>query len=263
MPESVKLAKAELRQLDAEYKNEINSEKNVKVQFNPETLKVSFANQIQTPEGAGDQKGTPTQQFVGAGTTKLVLQLWFDVNAPQEGETVNDVRKMTEKISYFITPTPDPKDKKKFLPPAVRFIWGSFQFDGLMESLEESLEFFSSEGIPLRASMSMNLTQQKIDQYKFPKDAPSRMPLPGTRPLTPAPSGSTVQGLAGSQGKSDGWQSIAAANGIENPRQLQVGQLLDMNAKVGVSVGISGNVPLMNDTGVSVNLSAQASFGTE
>ena len=142
MPESAKLAKAEFRQLDAEYKNEINPENNVKVQFNPETLKVSFANQIQTPEGAGDQRGTPAQQFVGAGTTKLSLQLWFDVNAPQEGETVLDVRKLTEKISYYITPTADAKDAKKFIPPAVRFIWGSFQFDGLMESLEESLEFF-------------------------------------------------------------------------------------------------------------------------
>jgi Contractile injection system tube protein len=232
MPESVKLAKAELRQLDAEYKNEINSEHNVKVQFNPETLKVSFANQIQTPSGAGDQKGTPTQQFVGAGTTKLALQLWFDVNAPQEGKQILDVRKMTEKISYFITPKADEKDKKKFIPPAVRFIWGSFQFDGLMESLEESIEFFSSEGIPQRASMSINLMQQKIDQYKFPKDAASRQSLPGTRPLTPAPKGSNVQKLASNEGKGNNWQSVAAANGIENPRQLQPGQLIDMEAKI-------------------------------
>jgi hypothetical protein len=262
MPDSVKLAKAELRQLDAEYKHEINPEHNVKVQFNPETLKVTFANQIQTPQGAGDQRGTPTQQFVGAGTTKLVLQLWFDVNAPQEGEAVSDVRKMTEKISYFITPTEEPVGSKKYIPPAVRFIWGSFQFDGLMESLEESLEFFSPEGIPLRASMALGLSQQKIDKYKFIKDAPAKAPLPGTRPLTSAPKGSTVQGMAANQGKKDDWQSIAAANGVENPRQLQPGQLLDMNAKSGASGGISGvvsggvsgsSVPLMNDTGVPMS----------
>jgi hypothetical protein len=233
MPESVKLAKAELRQLDAEYKNEIDSTRNVKVQFNPETLKVSFANQVQTPSGAGDQKGTPTQQFVGAGTTKLSLQLWFDVNALQEGEPVLDVRKMTEKISYFITPQPDKKDKKKFIPPAVRFIWGSFQFDGLIESLEESIEFFSSEGIPQRASMTVNLMQQKIDQYKFTEGVTAtRKSLPGTRELTPAPKGSNVQNLASNQGKGNNWQSVAAANGIENPRQLQTGQLIDMDAKI-------------------------------
>ncbi len=263
MPESVKLVKAELQEIDLS-KPEAAPTLKVPVQFNPETLKVAFANQIQTPDGgAGDQRGGAAQQFVGAGTTKLTLQLWFDVNAPQEGEAVRDVRKLTEKITHFITPLPNPKDKKKFLPPGVRFIWGSFQFDGLMESLEESLEFFSSEGIPLRASMTMSLTQQKIDVYKFPKDAPPNLPLPGTRPLTTAPSGSTVQGLASSAGNGGDWQSIAAANGIENPRQLQAGMLLDMSANIGVSGGIGGKVPLMNDSGVSLNLSAQASFGTE
>ena len=263
MPESVKLVKAQLQEIDLA-KPEAAATKKVPVQFNPETLKVSFANQIQTPEGgSGDQRGGAAQQFVGAGTTKLSLQLWFDVNAPQEGKAEKDVRKLTEKVTYFITPKPNPKDKKKFLPPGVRFIWGSFQFDGIMESLEESLEFFSSDGIPLRASMTLNLTQQKIDTYKFPANAPDRKPLPGTRPLTPVAKGSTAQSLASDAGKGDDWQSVAAANGIENPRDLQAGMLLDMDAKVGVSGGITGGVPLMNDAGAAVNLSAAGSFGAE
>jgi Contractile injection system tube protein len=273
MPESAKLVKAELQEIDLA-NPEAAATKKVPVQFNPESLKVSFANQIQTPEGSGDQRGTPTQQFVGAGTTKLTLQLWFDVNAEQDGEAVLDVRKMTEKISYFITPKANPKDKKKFIPPGIRFIWGSFQFDGLMESLEESLEFFSTDGIPLRASMTLNLTQQKIDIYKFGKDAPSRMPLPGTRPLTEAPQGETVQNMAANQGKADDWQSVAASNGIENPRSLPPGQFLDLNVTAGLTAGI-GNVPLFHDLGAPANLSvqtslegqtnlaAQASFGTE
>jgi len=189
------------------------------------------------------------------------LQLWFDVNAPQEGKGETDVRKLTEKVTYFITPKPDPKDKKKFLPPGIRFIWGSFQFDGIMESLEETLDFFSSEGIPLRATMTLNLTQQKIDTYKFPSKASDKKPLPGTRPLTPVAKGSTAQGLASDAGKGDDWQSVAAANGIENPRQLQAGMLLDMDAKIGVSGGIAGGVPLMNEAGASVNFSAGTSFG--
>ena len=268
MPESVKLVKAELQQIDLA-KPETAPTRKVPVQFNPETLKVSFANQIQTPEGgSGDQRGGAAQQFVGAGTTKLSLQLWFDVNAPQEGPAVSDVRKMTEKVTYFITPAPDKKDKKKFIPPGVRFIWGSFQFDGIMESLEESLEFFSSEGIPLRASMTLNLTQQKIDTYKFPANASEKKPLPGTRPLTPVASGATAQSLASNAGKGDDWQSVAAANGIENPRRLEAGMLLDMDAQLGVSGGISGgigagSVPLINDAGASVDFSAEAAFWTE
>ena len=36
--------------------------------------------------------------------------------------------------------------------------------------------------------------------------------------------------MAASQGRGDDWQVIAAANGIENPRLLSAGQLIDMNA---------------------------------
>src|SRR3954466_14359716 len=107
MPEPTKLAKAELRQLDAELKNEIKRENWAVVQFNPETLKVSFQNQVATPQGPGDQRGSPTRLFVGAGTTKLSLQLWFDVTAPLSdaakpgGKAVDDVRKLTERVAYF------------------------------------------------------------------------------------------------------------------------------------------------------------------
>src|SRR5919199_3986158 len=101
MPETQRLEKAELRQLDAQFQNEINSENWVTVQFNPESLKVSFSNQIATPSGAGDQRGPAARQFVGAGTTKLTAQLWFDVTAPQTtppGQAADDVRKLTQKV---------------------------------------------------------------------------------------------------------------------------------------------------------------------
>jgi hypothetical protein len=258
MPDSIKLEKAELRQLDAEFKNEINPEKTAKVQFNPESLKVSFANQIATPAGAGDQKGTPARQFVGAGTTKLVLQLWFDVTQPMpEGQTAeNDVRKLTQKVAYFITPV---QEGKNYVPPSVRFIWGSFQFDGLMESLEESLEFFSAEGRPLRASMTLNLSQQKITEFTIKDVAASNAPTPGTRPLTEAPKDKSLPELADSQGKGDDWQSIAAANNIENPRMLEPGQLLDMNA--GVSIGGSFGAGVSGSFGASVSFGASSSLG--
>lgn len=231
------LEKAELRQLDtATPPNEIEQDHWVKVQFNPETLKVSFTNQLQTPSGGGDQSGTPARLFVGAGTTKLSVQLWFDVSAPQQGTPENDVRKLTAKVAYYITPQPDQDDATKLVPPAVRFLWGSFQFDGMVESMEESLELFSPEGRPLRASVTLGLSQQRITAFTFrdtpPPSGRSGQSPPGTRPLTPAPEGSTLQGLAAGAGKGQSWQGIAAANGIENPRLLQTGQSIDMNRTV-------------------------------
>jgi len=223
----------------------------VPVQFNPETLKVSFANQVVPPSGgAGDQTSTSATQFVGKGTTKLSVQLWFDVTAvlPVDQQSETDVRKLTRKVAFFITPRPAENDPTKNVPPAVRFLWGTFQFDGIMESLEESLELFSAEGKPLRASLTLSLSQQNI-QFAF-----SNRPTggagsgagtggpgassPGTRPLAAASAGQSVQSMAAAAGRLGDWQAIAAANGIENPRQLQLGQLVDINVRVGGTVGL-------------------------
>ena len=266
MPDSVKLEKAQLWELEPDFKNEKEGGKRVTVQFNPETLKVSFANQIATPEGAGDQKGTPARQFVGAGTTKLSLQLWFDVNSPlldgavPEGETtVTDVRKLTQEVAYFITPI---EEGKKFVPPAVRFLWGSFQFEGIMDALEESLEFFSSEGKPLRASMTLSLSQQKITKFTFRDTGSSpgagAAPPAGTKPMTQAPANSNLQNLASNQGKGNQWQLIAELNGIENPRLLEPGQLIDMDVSVsGPSVSFGINTQTVSAPGASVSVGAQ------
>lgn len=256
------LSKAELWKLDSDGK----AISKFPVQFNPESLKVSFANQIVPPTNtATDQsQGTASTQYVGKGTTKLSVQLWFDVTAElPNGLATNeaqqgDVRELTRKVVDLITPQPSQKDAKKMVPPAVRFLWGSFQFDGIMESLEQSLEFFSPEGIPLRASFALSLTQQTID-YAFPKDPPrasrgaaaANLPsgaAPGTSALTPAPAGSTLQGLAAAQGRAGDWQAIAAANGIENPRLLVPGQLIDMHVSA-PQVDIS--TPRANITGFS------------
>lgn len=241
MTTATKLEKAELRQLDADFRNEIKREHWTKLQFNPESLKLTFANQIQTPSGTGDQSGTPSRQFVGAGTTKLALTVYFDASAPPaQGELpVDDVRKLTQKVAYFITPQ---EEGKTFIPAAVRFLWGSFQFDGIMDGVEESLEFFSSAGKPLRATMTLSLSQQRITRFTFrdtgPGGGPPNTPrapggaAPGTTPLMEAAAGATVQSLAAQAGVGADWQSIASANGIENPRHLAPGQLINVNVSL-------------------------------
>ena len=246
MTDIAQLAKAELRELDAALRNEINNDKWTKVQFNPDSLKVSFANQLKEPSGSGDQRGSQSRQFVGAGTTKLAVQLWFDVTQDlgQGLPDVIDVRQLTQRVAYFITPKGEPaSNPTKFIPPALRFLWGTFQFDGIVESMEETLELFSFEGRPLRASVTLTISQQKITTFAFnPANEPpgftrrNRAPA-GTSPQTEAPANSNVQSLAGADPAAAGgrdWQSIAAANGIENPRLLAPGQRIDFSARTPV-----------------------------
>ena len=248
MPEPAQITKAELGELTSS--GTFKDGTKVVVQFNPESLKVSFANQLTPPDNAAgdkdkakDQNETAGLQFVGKGTTKLAVQLWFDATAPLpkgvlEGNatSTDDVRQLTKRVAYFITPqkSQNPKYANKEVPPAVRFRWGTFQFDGIVESMEESLEYFSPDGRPLRASVSLSLTQQSI-QFAFNKDAkPSPPPgrrgaAPGTQPLSQASSGDSVQSLAAGVGRPDDWQAIAAANGIENPRLLTPGLVINLN----------------------------------
>jgi hypothetical protein len=238
------LQKAVLEEMDSTFANPRSGGKSASVQFNPETLKVSYANQLAQSSGggagggesggsksapAGSQSGGASRQYVGAGTTKLALQLWFDVTGPDGGDLA-DVTKLTDKVSYFMNPQ-KLGDNGELLPPNVRFRWGAFKFDGTFDSLEESFEFFSGDGRPLRAQISFTMSQQRIVPGFTSEGAPSLGRQAGTRPLAQAPAGATLAGLAGAQSGGGGWQQIAAANNIEDPLRLAPGQLVDLNLR--------------------------------
>ena len=44
----------------------------------------------------------------------------------------------------------------------MRFAWGDFRFDGHVEALEETLDYFSPEGRPLRARLSLSLRGETL-----------------------------------------------------------------------------------------------------
>ena len=286
MPDPGNLVKAQFQELDSDYTDVLSGSSPVPVQFNPETLKVSFANQLVEPKSGGDKRGQPARQFVGAGTIKLSLQLWFDITAPPYSDQgLTDVQQLTQAIAYFITPkvatpsgggsstgsaggssgggssgtgsgggsgagsTGGAQDQTQFQPPCVRFVWGAFRFDGMMDSLDESLEFFSPDGYPLRANLSVAMSRQKITPFFNPSKA-TRAPAggsggpggapPGTTPLTSAAAGASLPQIAASAGLGASWQSIAAANGIEQPRNLAAGALVNLGARATLGAGGTG-----------------------
>jgi hypothetical protein len=268
------LTRAKLIELDQAFTAEKDGGQTVEVQFNPETLKLTFANEIKQPEGGDQKSGTSGRQFVGAGTTKLALQLWFDVTAMEEN-AVDDVRRLTSKVVYFMTPQDSDEDPTKKAPPGVRFQWGTFLFDGMVEALEESLEFFSPDGKPLRSSISLTMSQQKILETSFEGEGqvavrPGHAP-PGHAPLKAAQDGDSLQNMAGKNKKGD-WQGIAAANDIEDPLRMAPGQLVNLNASVSGSFGASAGASFGASTGAKAGasgglnaslggVSASASFG--
>ena len=242
MGEATELVKARLVELDASFRSPANGGLSVEVQFNPESLKVTYQNRPQEQKSAGDQRGNSPRQVMGAGSTKLALQLWFDVNSPGAGGE-SDVRVLTSKVARFMQPaapsTGSATTADRPSPPGVRFVWGTFSFDGLMDSLDETLDYFSPDGRPQRAALSVGLSGQLEIVPPAGGGGPGAAtlgPTAGTRPLSSAAAGSTLPGLALSAGLGSDWQPIAAANGIENPRLLAPGQLIDLSAGAGVGV---------------------------
>lgn len=219
MPEQENIAKAVLQEIgwtDNWEPKEVDSGKELTVQFNPQTLKVAFTNSM----SGGDQRGGAAIQYVGKGATKLNLDLLFDVTAPLADGSMQpdqDVRVLTRDVAYFLMPQEE-AEEGKFVPPGIRFIWGSFIFEGVLESMNETLELFSSQGKPLRATVGLSLTRQDIF---FPEV--SGAGGAGTTPQTTAQEGDTAQSLAGDP---DNWKSMAEANDVENPRNIPVGTLL-------------------------------------
>lgn len=230
MPEPTPPSKALLQEITWKDRQPVPGERKVEVQFNPETLKVSYAVQ----KAGGDQRGGGSTQFLGNGTTKLSFDLVFDVSV-HRGE-VRDVRQLTKEIADFMAPkTGETEDA----PTGVRFLWGTFLFEGVMDSLNESLELFSEDGRPLRASVSVSLSRQDV-YFKLGQEKKSNAPAkvsPGTRPLEQVRRGDTVQDLAARSGRPEDWPAIARANGIENPRLPRVGDFVGVRTAIRRALG--------------------------
>jgi hypothetical protein len=255
MPRPGKLEKAQLTELWPGSDNRLQPRgkdggepKRVTVQFNPESLKVSFTNQ----NAGGKQPSGGAAQFVGQGTTKLRVELWFDVQLPLPEGTPDpggDVRRLTQEVAYFMTPHKVRRGTASgLLPPGIQFQWGTFLFKGTVDSLDETLERFSEDGRPLRAQVALSLSKQDL-VFEFGTagsggDTPPGGGAPtGTRPMEAAREGDSAQAVAARSGVRD-WKGMAAANGIENPRSLPPGTLLDVSPPAPAPPPVPGASPL-------------------
>ena len=150
-----------------------------------------------------------------------VLERNRSVSAEFSVAANSDVRRLTQRIAQaFMEPvTASPASQQRpAAPKRCRFQWGSFQFTGMVSSYNETLDYFSPQGVPLRAALSLTL---KEDRFQF-----DIVELPGgdqAQPATPsfASGGESISAQkaamnAGHNPKD--WRQVAHFNGLENPR---------------------------------------------
>ena len=127
------------------------------VQLNPTSLKISRSNNI---DKGGATTNTQKRQTPSVQPATLAFDLEFDSAEGDGSGGEVDVRTLTHVVRQFTEPT---KEKPQDPPPAVRFIWGTFAFTGIVTQLTEDLDYFSHDGRPLRAKVSLTITEQNPD----------------------------------------------------------------------------------------------------
>lgn len=244
------------------------------MQFNPVSLQLSISNTLEEKGRKNEKK-----QYVTKTSTQLSMELIFD--STDDG---SDVRIKTEKFASFMAPQGQGNTKT---PTVVVFEWGTFKFQGLVESYKETLDYFSSSGVPLRASMNLGLASQEKVFERLP--SPSQDNQPPIEPVISQPTtGQSVTDTATQAGNPNAGRSIARASGFESLRfpsgplvidpainlrppaafatgSLGIGASADISGGIGINAGaeVSAGVGIDTNVNVVVGGNAGADFGAE
>jgi hypothetical protein len=232
----------------------------IPVHFNPASLVYTVENSTQ------QQGGDPSRrQFAAKFTGKLTMDLQFDTT-----ESGSDVRKITIGVAAFMQSSPQankqPSGKKGNdpAPPVLSFEWGAYQFQGYMESFKETIDFFSWDGIPLRALVSIGLARQdKVFDTVLGTVSADPTKVDGT--LVPTGQNENPAKLAAQGGDQNATRKLASDNGLENPRftngaALQVGGGLQLNGPVGFVASASAGAGISAGAGAGFSAGAGAGF---
>ena len=254
------------------------------VDFNPETLKYNL-----TSSTSVGRTNRPTQS-VTQSTSRLSMDLIFDTTT-----TGVDVRSKTHRLVVMMDPAQNnggeagggesqipQQDASRQKPAIVVFEWGTIRFEGYVSSYMETMELFSTEGIPLRCAVTLSITQQQgafapqdIAQTNSGIDNQLNLSA-GAQSLRLGAGVGLSMGMSAGIGASASMKGIAELNGIENLRMPEVDSVIVVNergrgpvafsagagAGIGAGAGVSAGGSATASAFAGLNAQASASAGT-
>jgi hypothetical protein len=183
-----------------------------KVPFNPNNYSLSKANQI--AEAAIPGLNAPILQYVHGNTRTLDMELFFDTY--EEGTPVtND----TDKIYKLLL-----IDPSTHAPPICRVSWGAFIFQAVLDHVNGKFTLFLSDGTPVRATLTVTF-KEYIDVDQLVRTEPTQSA--DHRKMRVVKSGDRLDNIAGEEyGDPEDWRAIAEANHLDDPADLEPGDVL-------------------------------------
>jgi nucleoid-associated protein YgaU len=191
----------------------------VAVLFNPNRL--TFRKTARWVRAPLPQRDSQPAQFTHGEPATLSVDLLFDTY-----EAGTDVRAYTRQI-FGLTTIEDHGGLHR--PPLCRLVWGRYDFEDftwVLESLGQTFTLFLPDGTPVRATLACSFRQWRSDQVELKLLDKQSPDVAKTRTLV---RGETLASLAAEEYNDPAlWRPIAEANGIDNPRLVQPGQVLSI-----------------------------------
>lgn len=198
-----------------------DAESAIDVCFNPKEYSLEKSVEWDAEKAFSD---APQPEFKAPKPMTLSVTLQFDTY--EERVNVRDkwVRSI-EKLTVMKQPLKNDgkgasaKDKQKYRPPTILFVWGRFTFKGVIESLSQKYTMFLSDGTPVRAECALkirNVLDREVDDDK--SQTFSKTSTPRTVGVN---DGERLDNVAARElGDAGRWPEIAELNDIVNPATM-------------------------------------------
>ncbi len=205
----------------------------LEVQFNP--TEYGLTKGAQFAEIAIPGLDSPVLQFVRGDSEKLTLELFFDTTDDGTGAGATPV---TAKVDPFYRLVKI--DGELHAPPIVRITWSDHfpgitadrsdrpipAMDCVVDSVARQFTLFNSDGVPLRATVSLSLREYKTLEEQL--QALNLQSADHTRVYI-VREGETLPQIAYAAYQDPArWRTIADHNRLLNPRRLAPGQVLEL-----------------------------------
>ncbi|MEQ9363918.1 MAG: hypothetical protein RIF32_06735 [Leptospirales bacterium] len=176
------------------------------VQFNPTELSDSYAADY-TTQSTSLELG---KNFVQSRREDFTVKLYYDASEASN-PVLRNVMKQVKPLILLMGPSilfPDIK-----VPPVCTFIWGTFIYKGQITRIQENYSYFTQEGFPMRADVTVTFSSSKS-----PKEAKETDPNSNSRVLRTVRANDRLDIIAFDvYGDSTKWPLIAEANNIIDP----------------------------------------------
>lgn len=160
----------------------------------------------------------PIQQFTSGVADTLSVELFFDTT--DEQGSVKE--QYTDRIDELLA-----VDGELHSPPTCRFVWGSgLDFQAIVVEADKRFTRFRPDGTPVRAWVDVTFRQQtelERQQQEIKHESTDKTKL------VTVTEGETLWLIAAREyGSASHWRTIATANDLDSPRDIEPGTRLEL-----------------------------------